>query len=345
MDETKRRVLVDEDDENTGKGTTRVSNFDTKNYLNVKLADNEDQKELKIRLLPFDSTATTPFKKIYMHTIRVPKEISQNEWKSYVCLRRTEDIDHEVLGNKCPFCEKNHDAYEKKVECDNIKDEVNAKRWKDISIANAPKEVCVVRCIERGAESDGPKFWKFNLRSDKDDVMWKIKDLAKSREKESIDIAKDENNGVLPEGFVPDNILDLYEGKDLIVTIKAVYDTNGKRTNKTTISIRDYGNKKPVTTDEALLDKWIDDPKKWSDVFVAKPYEYLAIILDGKMPFFDKEKGIWRPKDEKDNEKEENKKKSNAAAAELDKQIKENLNQTTPQAPTKPDNDDEALPF
>ena len=77
--------------------------FDAKNYLNIKLDKGQAQKELRIRLLPVDKNTNTPFKTIFTHTVRVPKEVSPNGWKSYVCLCKTEDIDHEKLGKKCPF--------------------------------------------------------------------------------------------------------------------------------------------------------------------------------------------------------------------------------------------------
>ena len=102
-------------------------------------------------------------------------------------------------------------------------------------------------------------------------------------------MAKDENNGVLPEDFEPRNILDVETGRDLKVTIERVFDKEGKPTDKTTVSIVDYGNDKPLSNNPELMDKWINDEKVWSDVFVAKPYDYLSIVLDGGVPFYDKE--------------------------------------------------------
>ena len=267
--------------------------FDAKNYLNVKLGKNETSKELKIRLLPVDKNTDSPFKTIYMHQIQVAPEISSSGWKSYVCLNKTDDIDHEVLGNKCPFCEMNKIAYDNMKKAEAEDNTVERERWKKISLANRYSEVCVIRCIERGAEDDGPKFWKFNVRSDGKDPKNLIKNLYKTRKQESIDEALEENDGVLPKNFVPENILDLYEGKDLKVTISAVFDKEGRRTNKTSISIVDYGKNKPLSKYDEDIDDWVNDDKVWSDVFVAKPYEYLSIILDGEVPFFDKTNKKW----------------------------------------------------
>lgn len=307
-----RRNITDEamEDEVSEKRQVRTT-FDAKNYLNVKLANNENSKELRIRLLPVDKDTNSPFKKIYMHQIKVAPEIAQSGWKSYVCLAKTEDIDHEEFGDDCPFCEMNKTAYEKVLEANKLAKEANeredyeeeaaqkniADRWKKISLANKPSEVCVLRCIERGHEEDGPKFWKFNVRDDKKDPKNTIKELWKMRKQESIDEALEEYEvrsvDDLPDDFVPRNILDLENGRDLKVTISRVFDKEGKPTKKTTISIVDYGKDKPLSRDEEEIDNWVNDSKVWSDVFVAKPYEYLSIILDGEVPFFDKKNNKW----------------------------------------------------
>lgn len=279
----------------TSSNVQRVkeSVFDEKNYLNIRLDGNQTSKELKIRLLPIDSTSQTPFKKIHLHTLKVPKEISQSGWKSYICLEKTDGIDNEKYGNKCPFCELNREAYKRFTE----ETDPNLKeRWKKISLDNMPKEGCIVRCIERGAEEDGPKFWKFNTRRDKGDPKGQIMELYKTRLEESRE-----------EGLDDENILDIKTGKDLKVTISlAAEDKDGK--SRTSVKVVDYGKSKPLSTDDAQILAWINDSKKWSDVFAIKPYDYLKIILDGEIPFFDKGLNKWvtnRDKDEAVKEAEE----------------------------------------
>ena len=257
---------------------TRENVFDEKNYLNVRLADNEDSKDLKIRLLPIDANSQTPFKSIHVHTIKVSKDVSANPWKSYICIEKTEGIDREKFGTKCPFCELNREAYKNFTEA---KDENLKERWKKISLDNMAKEACIVRCIERGAEEDGPKFWKFNNRKDKTDPKGQIMELYKTRKQESIE-----------EGDVEENILDLRTGKDLKVTISQAADNKSGAT-RTSVKVVDYGKNKPITTDEEQLAAWVNDTKKWSDVFAVKPYDYLKIILSGEVPYYDKTVNKW----------------------------------------------------
>lgn len=317
-----------------------TNTFDEKNYLNVKLdaSKNEVKKELKIRILPIDKDSNTPFKTIHMHTVKVDKKIAPSGWKSYVCLEKTDDIDHAKYGTKCPFCELNRAAYKKSEE---TQDAIEKKRWVKISVENIPTEVCVIRCIERGNEKDGPKFWKFAVRKDASDPKNVIKRLYNTRKEESINDALEEY-GVssvqeLPEDFTPDNILDLYTGKDLTVTIQAVFDSQGARTNKTSVSIIDSGKSKPLARTEEEINNFVNDEKVWSDVFVAKTYDYLRIIMEGKIPFFDKNKKCWVEQTDKNEEKQEEVKSQD--------KVKEAQKEIIQTSTTVANDEDDELPF
>ena len=52
-----------------------------------------------------------------------------------------------------------------------------------------------------------------------------------------------------------------------------------------------------MSEDIELRNKWVNDEKVWSDVFVAKPYDYLKLILDGEIPWFDNKINKWVKKD------------------------------------------------
>lgn len=292
----------------------KANTFDAKNYLDVKLKEGEDKKDLRIRLLPMGETGS-PWKKVWQHTVKVPVEVSPSTWKSYICVKRTEDEEGNPLGDDCPFCQMNHLAYEEVKKSQGAERE----RFKKLSLENKPTLACIVRCIERGKEADGPKFWKFNVRDDEKDPMHVIKALYNARKQESIDDAKLENNGIVPEDFVPMNIMDLYEGKDLKVTISRVFDKEGHPTDKTSVSIVDYQKTTRVGTDEQI-DQWLHDSKKWSDVFVVKPFDYLKVIMAGEVPFYNKELGKWVSKDSMKNANAEEEK---AAEQEADTKIKE----------------------
>ena len=255
----------------------KVGTFDAKNYLNTRLSDGEEEKTITIRLLPMDLETGNPFVIVHTHNVKVPGTMVKNgekPYKSYICLAKNPGINHEKYGSKCPFCEINSEAYNESTK---TTDPQLKKNYQEISIANLSREAVICRCIERGKEDEGVKFWKFNLRADKTDPYNQIIKLANLR----MDEAK-------RKGKI-NNILDIYDGRDLNITITA------EGTSAPTVV--DDSDRSPLSENEELMKKWIFDSKKWQDVFTCKPYEYLSLVSQMKTPWFDKANGVWVDKD------------------------------------------------
>ena len=313
------------------------SSFDTKNYLNVRLdkENGEKEKTITIRLLPINLKTGYPFVKVHFHNIKVNKQIFNTEWKSYVCLSQNEDIDHERFGNKCPLCEQNQKAY-KLAEKET--DEVKKNELYKLSCSYKPIDAVIVRCIERGKEDEGVKFWKFNLRDDKADPYNQIMDLFKYRKEKSI------KNG----DKVPENILDLYDGRDIIVTIKST-----EKSNNTNVTLRLDEDKSPVTTDEELLKKWVYDKKTWQEVFPPKDYDYISLVIQNKYPWFDRENNKWIDREEYNKRKRNQESAEDRKAQEADDKLKtdaepEKYSEKTDLSEAiviEDDNDGDELPF
>jgi len=306
---------------NQGKQKTQ-SVFDTKNYLNTRLSDGETEKEITIRLLPMDLKNRSPFVLTHFHTVRVPKEIFGVEWKSYLCLKKNADIDHEKYGSECPFCEINKKAYDAaQKETDPFK----RKSFIELSVANKSKEAVIVRCIERGHEEDGVKFWKFNLRDDKTDPYNQImrlynRKLQKSRER----------------GDKDENIFDIFNGRDLIITI-----TKG---NAAPIISCDE-NVTPLSNDEETMKKWIYDSKKWQDVFTPKDYNYLDLVTEKKYPWWDKEQNKWVDKAEFDARKKGEVQENEEKVQQADLKLKNDAVDNDFKNEIVLEDNDEDLPF
>ena len=263
--------------------TPKKTQFNEKNYLQARLSDKETTKTLVIRLLPFSPQEKTPFKKVFMHTVKVNKEVAPNGWKTFVCPTHNKK-DGEVMGDSCPFCETSAKARELKS---NSLDESTKKRYGDIEFRNRVKEMWIVRCIERGHEEDGVKFWLFNSSKKKDGVYDKIMNLAKIRS----EAAARKGNKY--------SIFDVNNGLDLIVTLTKTAD------GKTSVQIVDDGTPSPLTEDFDLGMSWIEDEKKWYDVYTVKSYDYMAIIASGGVPIYDKELNKYVDKEEMNKIKEE----------------------------------------
>jgi len=273
-----------EEEQKTNFPTVKKTQFNEKNYLQARLSDKESSKTLTIRLLPFSQGGGgSPFKKVFMHTVKVNKEVSPSGWKTFVCPSHNKK-DGVLMGEKCPFCETSAKARELKSKSI---DEPTRKRYGDIEFLNKVKEMWIVRCIERGHEEDGVKFWLFNSSKKKDGVYDKIMNLAKIRS----EAAARKGNQY--------SIFDLNNGLDLIITLTKTAD------NKTSIQIVDDGFPSPLTDDFELGMKWIEDDKKWYEVYTVKPYDYMAIIAMGGVPIFSKELNKYVDRDEMNKIKEE----------------------------------------
>lgn len=257
----------------------KTTQFDTKNYLQARLDEKENSKTLTIRLLPFSPEGGSPFFKVHMHTVRVNKEVAPKGWKTFVCPPKNKK-DGKPMGDKCPFCDLSAKARELKFQS---LDEPTKKKYGDVEFLNKAKEMWIVRCIERGHEEDGVKFWLFASSKKKDGVYDKIINLANQR---AASAAKKGNKY---------SIFDLNNGMDLIVTLSRTSD------NKTAIQIIDEGMPSPLSEDFDTGMKWIEDPKKWDEVYTVKPYDYMEIIAGGGVPVFNKElkKYISKEEDEK----------------------------------------------
>ncbi len=304
-------ISLDEDwKEASEGGSKRESTFNEKNYLNVRLEKGEKEKKLRIRLLPMDPKGGSPFVHVHFHNVEVNKDLvkpGMKPFKSFLCLnpKHNPDIDHEKFGNKCPFCEQNRIAYDLAQKATSP---VEKKVLIEKSLANKPKEAIIVRCIERGKEDEGVKFWKFNLKFDNTDPYHKILDLAKTRAEEGRQVGQEIN------------ILDLYTGRDLNLTIKP-----GNTENQTVIDIIESSVSTPVASSQEQLMEWLNDSKKWQDVFTPKPYEYLCLIQDGKYPWFDRELGKWVDKADIDAKKADEKSEKQEEVKEADKQVENSI--------------------
>ena len=302
--------------------TPTKTQFNEKNYLQARLTDKETSKTLVIRLLPFSPNGGTPFKKVYMHTVKVNKEVSPSGWKTFVCPTHNKK-DGEVMGAGCPFCETSAKARELKF---NALDEGTKKRYGDIEFLNRVKEMWIVRCIERGHEEDGVKFWLFNTSKKKDGVYDKIMNLAKIRS----EAAARKGNTY--------SIFDVNNGLDLIVTLTKTAD------NKTSIQIVDDGMPSPLTDDYEQGMKWIEDEKQWHEVYTVKSYEDMSVIAMGGVPVFNKELNKYVDRDEANKAKEEAQRRDEEAAEEeIDYSTVGKINASKEE--NNSDDEEEDLPF
>lgn len=263
--------------------------FDPKNYLNLQLQEHETTKTVRVRFLSVSPTEGVPFLKIITHALKVRKEIAQSGFKTYVCLN-DEKIGYE---GECPLCKKSKELYEAAAKAKREGNEALSKTLSTEARQYRSKVTYIARVIDRDRENEGVKFWRFNENSKGEGVYDKLMALHDIRKKEAEE-----------DGEEDYNIFDLYNGKDIIITVtKAqISDGHGGVKDTTSYNITDSGNRKPLSKDVELANTWLNDTKTWKDVYGQKSADYLELVADGKVPVFNSELGKFVEKTENDAE-------------------------------------------
>lgn len=327
---------LEEQNENLKKPKNDFQNskklsFDPKNYLDLKLQEHEATKRVRVRFLPISSTDSTVFFDITTHALKVDKEIARSGFKSYVCLN-DKNVNSE---EECPICKKSKELFDKSAEArKNGNDALSKSLFKE-ACSLKKKRTFIARVIDRDHEDEGVKFWRFNENSKGEGIYDKLMSLYNTRKQESIE-----------DGDGEYNIFDLYEGKDIIINVVKSQIPDGFGGMKDTIAynITDSGNKKPLSEDVEKANGWLTDPKTWKDVYSNKTADYLELVVNGKIPVYNKELGKYVEKKESDAQAQ---KAQEEAATEI---LQQNYN-TSPQMPNEivnndvSVNDDVELPF
>lgn len=286
--------------------------FDEKNYLNLRLKEGETQKKVTVRILPVSADDPNTFLILHTHSMKVSKEVSKSGYKSFICLNEEKLPNHD--GRGCPLCQKSAELLKQSNAIPN--DEAHKDERKALfkqGMQYKSKETFIVRVIERGHEDEGVKFWRFNAHNDGTGIYDQLMSIFDNRAQESIDsgdayykienYADDGSAGYrhvkideaeynsLPENertIIPYNVFDLNNGKDFIITLQYV-----KTTEKTTLTISDAGKETPLSKDVNKALSWVNDEKTWADLYSMKPFEYIDLVANGKVPFFNKSEEKW----------------------------------------------------
>lgn len=252
--------------------------FNAKNYLNTRLTDNEQKRTVNIRIvLTEDIDGKKKFAiPVNIHSLKLSlnqnrqNKVAKGGYKSFICLNDNH-VKDDLGQNGCPLCQKKYKIFE---EANNV-DDVNIKKaiCKQ-AYSYDTKTSYIVRCIERGKEDEGIKFWRFNKHDDGSGPFDVIKEMWTTYH----------NAGM--------NIFDYQNGIDLILTLTKAPKKNENSPEKTAIKIMADVKPSPLGTDEQIQ-MWVNDTKDWKDMYRAKSFEYLALIADDKTPVFNAELKKW----------------------------------------------------
>lgn len=240
--------------------------FDEKNYLNTRLNAGETSRSMNIRILPVSATDPNVFLVLKTHNLKVDKEISKSGYKQFVCLNEPQS----GSSDGCPLCEKSKEYF---AACKTATSEAERKSLARNGYSYQAKDTFIIRVIERGKENEGVKFWRFNAHSDGTGVYDKLMKIYDIRMNESLEAVGK-----------PYSIFDLKEGRDIKINLAYV-----ETTGRTTIDIVESGFPTPLSKDIRQANAWINDTKSWKDMYSVKSYDYLKIVADGSIPYYNKE--------------------------------------------------------
>jgi hypothetical protein len=215
---------------------------DFSKYLSVNLEEGEENGEKTVRLLPPLVKGESPFEVGHWHSVKVG-----DRWRKLYCREKND-------GGHCPLCETAKDL---RAAGDDDS--------KKLARTYEPKKFYIVRVIDRDAEDDGVKFWRFPHN-------WK-------------------NEGVFDK-LVPiftkkGDITDPREGRDINLILTKDYSLSKRGFTKvSTVMSEDQGLLTDPKGEKAKI--WMTDKTTWRDIYSAQPEEYLQLVADGETPVWDK---------------------------------------------------------
>tara|TARA_Y100000389_G_scaffold101490_1_gene98289 strand:- start:6190 stop:7143 length:954 start_codon:yes stop_codon:yes gene_type:complete len=172
-------------------------------------------------------------------------------------------------GEACPFCEARQALLATGKESD-----------KELAKKYSARMMYVVKVIDRDNPHEGVKFWRFNHNYKKDGILDKIMGAVKAAQHDITD----------PES-----------GRDISLDIQRD-PTNGIPGVK---SVNNVMQQTPLSDDPEQMKTWLDDNRTWRDVYSTRQYDYLAIVVGGETPMWDKEKEKYVSKESKERESEQ----------------------------------------
>jgi hypothetical protein len=198
---------------------------------------------------------------------------------------------------------------------------------KELAKDYSPRKFYIIKVIDRDNEHEGVKFWRIKHNYKKEGIFDKIMSAIE-------DCGHDITH---PE-----------TGRDLFVNIKE--GTTGKA-----ITIGYALDSTPLSADESMADEWKSDVRTWEDVYSVRGYDYLAIIVKGDTPVWDKTLNKFVGKSTLEGEKESDNLEDELSIGLVEAPVAPTTKTTQSKPASKPvskpvskvddDDDDTDLPF
>lgn len=230
-------VLAQYEKNQSGDGLSQEEKM--KKYFACILPQNSSTGQKRIRILP-TKDGSTPFKEVYYHELQVG-----GKW---VKLYDPGKNDNE----RSPL----NELYEELRATGKESDKELAKQYNS-------RKFYIVKVIDRDAEEEGVKFWRFKHNYKNDGILDKI----------------------IPIWRQKGDITDPTKGRDLIIELRKEKSNTGKE--YTAIQTIMHDDPSQLHSDPKVQEEWLKDELTWGDVYSKKPVEYLEAISRGETPKWD----------------------------------------------------------
>ena len=214
-----------------------------KKYFACILSDKEKSGQRRVRILPTHD-GSSPFKEAWYHEIQVG-----GQWNKFYDPGKNDN-------ERSPL----NEVYEELMSTGKESDKELAKQYKS-------RKFYIVKVVDRDAEEEGVKFWRFKHNYKNDGILDKIIPIWR-------------NKG---------DITDPLTGRDIILELTKAKTPKGAY--YTVIQTIMYDDAAPVHEDKAIAEEWVNDELTWEDVYSKKPVEYLEAIARGETPKWNSDKG------------------------------------------------------
>ncbi len=233
--------ILSQYEKNTKKDTgNKMSQEDRmKKYFACILPNNTSTGQKRVRILP-SSDGSSPFKEVWFHEVQV-----DGKWVKLWDPGKN-------ANERSPL----NEVFEELVSTGKESD-------KQLSANYRSRKFYIVKVIDRDAEGDGVKFWRFKHNYKNEGIMDKIIPIFRTK----------------------GDITDVKKGRDLIIQLVKSKTPKGKE--YTTIQTVMQDDSSVLSEDKDTLKSWVEDELSWEDVYSKKPVEYLEAIARGETPKWD----------------------------------------------------------
>jgi hypothetical protein len=216
-----------------------------KKYFACILPQGQSQGQRRVRILP-TKDGSSPFVEVFYHELQVG-----GKWQKFYDPGKNDN-------ERSPL----NEVHEELMSTGKESDKELARQYKS-------RKFYIVKVVDRDAEEEGVKFWRFKHNYKNEGILDKI----------------------IPIWRQKGDITDPEKGRDLIIQLVKQKTPGGK--DYTAIQTIMHDDPSMLHSIDSIMKEWSADEMTWQDVYSKKPVEFLEAISRGEEPRWNSETGKY----------------------------------------------------